>query len=227
MQPAETKRSTIGFQKPVRASGVTPVMDAPATPRIIGAVLIVVWSVARVVFWRMARGRSVTLSDMTLRRRVLLAAVSLSLVPIYVYYFAPFLDRFSLIRPPWIGWIGDALLAAAVALFIWSHRSLGTNWTARVDVARGQHLITTGAYRWVRHPMYASFFLMSVALLIATANPLVALPFGMSITMMYVDRVGAEERIMAHEFGEPYTEYLSRTGRLFPRRCDRGPRDRR
>lgn len=202
-------------------------MDVPAFQKFIGAALIVVWSVTRVVFWRMARGRSVALSDMTPRRRVLLAVVSLSLAPIYLYYFTPLLDRFGLILPSWIGCAGNALLAAAVALFTWSHTSLGTNWTAKVDVATGQRLITTGPYRWVRHPMYSSLLLMSVALLIATANPIVALPFGVSITIMYMDRVDAEERIMAHGFGEPYAEYMARTGRLTPRFRWRGARGRR
>lgn len=184
---------------------------------VVGAALIVLWSAARIAFWWMARRRTVTRSGMTPRRRLLLVLVSLSLSPIYVYYFTPALSRFSLDWPLWIGALGDALLAASVALFVWSHLSLGINWTANVDVAQGQQMVTTGPYRWVRHPMYSSFILMSAALLLATANLVVALPFGVTIMAMYADRVAAEEEMMTQEFGDEYARYMSRTGRLLPR----------
>jgi len=191
-------------------------MLSPTVQKATGALLIVIWSVVRIAFWGLARGRSVTISDATTRRKALLSVVSLSLVPIYLYYFTPLLDRFSLARPLWIGWVGNVMLAAAVLLFTWSHVSLGTNWSVGVDSARGQRLITNGPYRWVRHPMYSSLFLMTAALLVATANPLAALPFTIAITAMYADRVGAEERVMTRVFGDQYTQYMSRTGRLLP-----------
>jgi protein-S-isoprenylcysteine O-methyltransferase Ste14 len=199
-------------------------MGALSAHKLLGAGLIVVWSISRVVFWRASGARRVVTSDMTRWRRALLALVSLSLVPIYLSYFTPLLDRFSLPWPGWIGWAGDVLLAAAVGLFVWSHAALGAGWTVSVDVAEGQRLVTSGPYRFVRHPMYSSLIVMAVALGLATANLLVALPFGIAILAMYLDRVDAEERLMTQEFGDEYRDYMARTGRVLPRLSGRWAR---
>lgn len=198
----------------------------PVTVKLVGSLLIALWSLARLRFWLATRKRAVRRSAMTPARSALLVVVSLSLAPIYLYYFTPLLDRSRLAWPAWIGWLGNALLTGAVALFIWSHLALGPAWTARVDVAEGQRLVTRGPFRWVRHPMYLSLFLLALALLLASASPLVALPFGVALVAMYAERVGAEEALMLETFGEEYRAYMGRTGRLLPRCAWRGRRPR-
>lgn len=52
------------------------------------------------------------------------------------------------------GFLG--LYAAAKALKFWAVSSLGRFWTMRVLVVPGSSAVTTGPYRWIRHPNYVA-----------------------------------------------------------------------
>jgi methyltransferase len=56
---------------------------------------------------------------------------------------------------PWGAWpLFFALVLIAAAIRLWSMRALGVHWTARIWVTPGMRLVTTGPYRWLRHPNY-------------------------------------------------------------------------
>ena len=121
-----------------------------------------------------------------------------------------------------IGGIGAAILASAVWLFWRSHADLGRNWSPWLQLREEHQLVTTGVYRSIRHPMYASQWLWCVAqpLLLQNwiagwAGPLLFLP-------LYLSRVPREEQMMLDEFGEAYRAYMRRTGRVIPRPEGRG-----
>lgn len=194
------------------------------THKIAGAIIIGVWTVARVFFWRVSKHDGVVRVDMPPRRRSLLVLVSASLVPIYAFYFTTVLDPYTLPASTWVRWSGTGLLGAAVALFMCSHAALGSNWTVDVAVAQHQSLVVAGPYRWVRHPMYAALILMGIALVPATANLVASLPYLSAIVALYAERVRDEERLMLEEFGDAYTSYMDRTGRIVPRIGPRGRR---
>ncbi len=68
--------------------------------------------------------------------------------------------------------IGGAILAVAgVGLMLWSARSLGRNLTALPEPAAGGGLVSSGPYRWVRHPMYTAVvsLFLGVSFLFATS----------------------------------------------------------
>lgn len=77
--------------------------------------------------------------------------------------------------------------------------------------------MTQGPYRYVRHPMYTAFFGAAVAFALLSANGVIALTSLGSVTLMYLARVGDEERMMLEAFGEPYRDHTLHTGRLLPR----------
>jgi methyltransferase len=49
---------------------------------------------------------------------------------------------------------GSILFATAKAVKYWAIASLGSRWTFRVLVPRNMARITSGPYRWMRHPNY-------------------------------------------------------------------------
>lgn len=51
---------------------------------------------------------------------------------------------------------GAAVFAAAKLLKYWAVASLGWRWSFRVLVVPGAPLVTSGPYRWMRHPNYAA-----------------------------------------------------------------------
>jgi protein-S-isoprenylcysteine O-methyltransferase Ste14 len=91
---------------------------------------------------------------------------------------------------------------------------LGSNWANQVTLYEDQRLVTSGVYRWVRHPLYASLIWMffGAGLVYANAaallaNLLVFLPF-----MTY--RARQEEKLLLKQFKE-YAEYKQRVGMFF------------
>lgn len=86
---------------------------------------------------------------------------------------------------------------------------------ARIQDDRGQQVVTTGPYRYVRHPMYAAIipFVLCVALILGSWWAL--LP-GAVITVLFVIRTALEDRMLQEEL-PGYQEYARRVRyRLLP-----------
>ena len=102
-------------------------------------------------------------------------------------------------------------------LFYRSHADLGTNWSITLEVREGHRLITQGVYRGVRHPMYSALALYSVGQALVIPNWVAGLSNLVAFAILFALRVGAEERMMAQQFGNEYAAYTARTKRLIPR----------
>ena len=119
--------------------------------------------------------------------------------------------------PIWLRWLGVALGIIAGLLLTVTFRTLGKNLTDTV-VTRAEHvLVTSGPYRWVRHPFYVAFLLAVTANSLVTANWFLALTGGIAFGLMVL-RTRTEEENLIERFGEEYLKYMERTGRFFPKR---------
>jgi protein-S-isoprenylcysteine O-methyltransferase Ste14 len=86
---------------------------------------------------------------------------------------------------------------------------------ARIQDDRRQQVVTTGPYRYVRHPMYASVipFILCIALVLGSWWALVP---GAIITVLFVIRTALEDRMLQAEL-PGYKEYAQRVRyRLLP-----------
>jgi protein-S-isoprenylcysteine O-methyltransferase Ste14 len=122
--------------------------------------------------------------------------------------------------PNWLRWIGVGLGCLAALLLFWTLHSLGKNLTDTVVTRRQHTLVTTGPYRWVRHPFYLCAALIIVAITFISANALFLVTGGFVLLFLRI-RTPIEERHLLNRFGDDYRNYMSRTGRFFP--CFRGP----
>jgi protein-S-isoprenylcysteine O-methyltransferase Ste14 len=118
--------------------------------------------------------------------------------------------------PDWLRWAGVGIGAIAVWLGYLAHRTLGTNYTATLKTMEEQRLVVQGLYRWVRHPMYTSFFAVLAADFLLTASWLIGV-CGVVYSLLILERASHEERMMLETFGEEYRTYMRRVGRFFPR----------
>jgi protein-S-isoprenylcysteine O-methyltransferase Ste14 len=118
--------------------------------------------------------------------------------------------------PVWLRWIGVGLALIAGLLLVWMFRTLGRNLTDTV-VTRKQHsLVTTGPYRWIRHPLYTSAAMMAPANFLAAANWFF-LAAGCVVFLLLAIRTRKEEQNLIARFGDDYRNYMQRTGRFLPR----------
>lgn len=110
---------------------------------------------------------------------------------------------------------GVALIACALALHWWARSHLQHFYIEDVQFQEGQHLVDTGPYSRVRHPVFTSFFLIAVGMLLV--NP--ALTTLVMILYVAADFTGAarqEEALLSEKLPE-YADYMQHTGRFFPK----------
>jgi len=190
----------------------------PTVAAIIWAVGLVAWVVIRAPHQRRARKiRTVNDSRTTADRAALGAAtVGLSLIPL-IYVATGFPAVANYVFKPWMGWIGLLVEAGFLALFYASHKQLGKNWSVSLEIRDKHELVTDGLYRYVRHPMYSSFWLWAIAQFFLLPNWVAGLAGLIGVAILYFSRVGKEEAMMRQTFGQAYDDYAARTGRVVPR----------
>jgi protein-S-isoprenylcysteine O-methyltransferase Ste14 len=118
--------------------------------------------------------------------------------------------------PLGLRWTGLPLGLFAVTLVFWTFLNLGRNLTDTVVTRKEHTLVTTGPYRWVRHPFYVAFATLAAANTLLTANWYVALS-GAAVLALLMVRTRTEEEHLVARFGEDYRRYMRQTGRFFPR----------
>lgn len=97
-----------------------------------------------------------------------------------------------------------------VVLIIWSIKSLPAS-------ERGNHLCTSGAFKYVRHPLYASFLSVFNVGLALYLNSYLFIVWAILLHPIWHFIVRDEEKMMMHIFKEEYGEYQKKTGRFFPK----------
>jgi protein-S-isoprenylcysteine O-methyltransferase Ste14 len=118
--------------------------------------------------------------------------------------------------PAWLRWSGVGLGVLAGGLLVWTLRNLGPNLTDTVVTRREHTLVTTGPYRWVRHPFYDAVGLAILANSLTAANWFLFLTGGLAVILMIVRTRTEEEHLLAR-FGDSYRGYVASTGRFVPK----------
>jgi protein-S-isoprenylcysteine O-methyltransferase Ste14 len=111
---------------------------------------------------------------------------------------------------------GLIVMWLGLAIRVWAVAALGSAFRTTVEVDPDQGIVSSGPYRWVRHPSYTGLLLIMVGLGLAAGNWLalascVALPLA-----AVVRRIHVEEAELTRVLGQPYRDYRIRTKRLIP-----------
>jgi protein-S-isoprenylcysteine O-methyltransferase Ste14 len=113
-------------------------------------------------------------------------------------------------------WIAVGLIPFGVALFAWSFASIGDQYRGGVGVRGDHRLVTTGAYRFVRHPIYLSFILLMLLGTCISANWIIGASGVALVSIIAIVRIPIEERELAERFPATWPAYRSGTGCLLP-----------
>jgi protein-S-isoprenylcysteine O-methyltransferase Ste14 len=147
---------------------------------------------------------------------VSLLAVGGLLFPL-IYSASNWLDFANYTLPIWAGWVGVLFIILALIVFWRAHADLKTNWSPSLEIREKHELITNGVYSIIRHPMYASQWLLVIAQPLLLQNWLAGWLNLIIFIFFYSLRVRAEEKMMLDTFGAQYQEYMQKVGAVFPK----------
>jgi protein-S-isoprenylcysteine O-methyltransferase Ste14 len=116
----------------------------------------------------------------------------------------------------WQTIVGLSLMTTGTIFRVWCIRTLGKFFTATVKTQQDQRVITSGAYKVVRHPSYSGAFIAAVGSSIFMHAVFAALFTFVVLFIAYYIRIKAEEETLVREFGEEYESYRKRTKKLVP-----------
>lgn len=117
----------------------------------------------------------------------------------------------TITRSPSVRWfLFTVAVIGTVILVVWSIKSLPPS-------ARGRELVTRGAFKYFRHPLYAAFlssFNFGLAVLL---NNWIYIIWAIALHGVWHLNIISEERLMKRQFPEEYVDYCAKTGRFVPR----------
>ena len=111
---------------------------------------------------------------------------------------------------PWL-WI--SAVGALVGLYTLAHNRLG-NFGIYPEPLPDACLVTSGPYRWIRHPMYTSLLLFMLGIALYHHGWPNYVGFGVLAAAIY-GKMRLEEAYLHTRFAD-YSDYVKRTHRLLP-----------
>jgi methyltransferase len=102
-------------------------------------------------------------------------------------------------RRPFVPALGVPMLVLALAaqgVRLWTLRTLGPRWNARVIVMPGAPVVDSGPYRYVRHPNYLAVAVEGVAIPLVHSAWITALVFSVLNAGLLAVRIHCEERAL-------------------------------
>lgn len=118
-----------------------------------------------------------------------------------------------------IGWlriVGAAVAAVGIALTFLAQTNMGTEWRIGIDTEERTGLVTEGAFRLVRNPIFSAMIVSGVGLALMVTNVVaivgvVALVVAIELQVRFV-----EEPHLHRLHGDAYRAYAARVGRFVP-----------
>ena len=111
-----------------------------------------------------------------------------ALMAFLVMYFlgVAWIDAFLFPLPGGLRWVGFALGVVSVIFWTWTQVTLDIQWSAQLQLTKDHHLVTTGPYAHLRHPLYTAMFGWCAALSLLTANWIFVVVCALSIAGLIV-----------------------------------------
>ena len=114
--------------------------------------------------------------------------------------------------PGALGWAALAGILGAQGLRYWAVATLGERWNVRILVVPGAQPVTSGPYRFVRHPNYVAVVAEMILLPLVHGAWLTAALFSLLNAALLRVRIRAEENAL----GEAYAHAFAHRPRFLP-----------
>jgi len=110
--------------------------------------------------------------------------------------------------------VGTVVFASGIALAVWARVHLGRNWGMPMTQKAEPELVTSGPYRFVRHPIYSG--LLAGLLGTALATNLIGLVIVAVLGGYFYYSASVEEKNLIETFPTAYPAYRTSTKMLIP-----------
>jgi protein-S-isoprenylcysteine O-methyltransferase Ste14 len=147
-------------------------------------------------------------------KQILVVAVLIGLLAAWTLARTPALRTYANTWSTFI--IGASIALVGVGLRSWSVWTLGRHFRREVTIEADQRVITTGPYRWIRHPAYAGNLLTYGGFGLAIGSWVSAAVVVAVAFVGLIPRIKLEERTLERAFGPNYVDYERATARLIP-----------
>jgi protein-S-isoprenylcysteine O-methyltransferase Ste14 len=118
------------------------------------------------------------------------------------------------VHSPVVQALGAILFVCGLGLAVWARVYLGRNWGMPMTRKDEPELVTSGPYRFVRHPIYSGILLAVLGTSLASEIYWLIAAAIMGAYFVYSARV--EEKLMTDSFPTNYPSYRAKTKMLIP-----------
>ena len=118
--------------------------------------------------------------------------------------------------PDPVGWIMVAVVLLGLLVTAWARVHLGRLWSGNVARKADHHVVDTGPYGIVRHPIYTGIMVATIAMAVMRGTAAAWLGFAF-LTLGWYIKARMEEAFLREQLGAAdYDRYASRVPMLIP-----------
>jgi protein-S-isoprenylcysteine O-methyltransferase Ste14 len=143
-------------------------------------------------------------------------------VPLLIFLLQPLGADYQLWDTIGLGWTRPSVLRSIS--ISWPTRAVGV-WMTLIGmllvffgwmkIHKSEGLVTSGIYKYIRHPQYTGIFLIITGWLFRWLNPTILLMYPI-LLILYYRLARREEKHVLKEYGEAYLKYKENTSMFFP-----------
>lgn len=120
---------------------------------------------------------------------------------------------------PWLASVLGLVIECLALWLFWA--AIKASRAARLkmafDVQNPHGLVTSGPYRYLRHPFYTSYLIFWIGWAIATWSPWSIIPLAVIVVIYVLAALGEEKKFSRTAMAEDYASYRAQTGFFWPR----------
>jgi protein-S-isoprenylcysteine O-methyltransferase Ste14 len=147
-----------------------------------------------------------------------LVAFPLFISPLAYVAHPPAMAWASFDAPGWLRWAGRRSRGRRHRVRALGPQAILAATVSETVLTKESHeLVTSGPYRWIRHPLYTTGIALFVALGLIAANWFILLCAAAALVAIRLAVIPREERELRARFGRAYDDLVSRTGAMWPR----------
>lgn len=178
-------------------------------------VIFVLWVVFWIYWFSSAFGSKRNAPGSLLKRPLGIRLITLAVLILLILLHVPLASRHNLDTTNAVSeTVGFVVYLLGLALAIWARLNLGRNWGMPMTLKDDPELVTSGPYKYIRHPIYSGILLAILGTAVAVNLFWLYVFIGISVYFIYSATV--EEKIMEKQFPAKYLAYKKKSKMLVP-----------